>query len=93
MRHRPIGIGVQGLADAFILMDIPFHSEEAKVVNKKIFETIYYGAIVESCEQAKLHGPYESFPDSPASHGLFNLIYGVMIILSHCGYDWKILRK
>ena len=93
MRHRPIGIGVQGLADAFILMDIPFHSEEAKVVNKKIFETIYYGAIVESCEQAKLHGAYESFPNSPASHGKLQFDMWSDSHVSHCGYDWASVKN
>jgi ribonucleoside-diphosphate reductase alpha chain len=93
VRHRPIGIGVQGLADAFILMDIPFHSEEAKIVNKKIFETIYYGAIVESCEQAKLHGSYESFPDSPASHGKLQFDMWSDSHVSHCGYDWTSVKN
>lgn len=67
MRHRPIGIGVQGLADAFILMRFPFDSEEAKQLNKKIFENIYYAACKASCELAKEHGPYETFKGSPAS--------------------------
>ncbi len=70
-RHRPIGIGVQGLADAFILMRMPFDSPEAKQLNIEIFETIYYAAVQESCELAKLHGSYESFKGSPMSQGLF----------------------
>jgi ribonucleoside-diphosphate reductase alpha chain len=70
MRHRPIGIGVQGLADAFILMDIPFHSEQAKEVNKKIFETIYYYSLQRSMELAKDYGTYSTFEGSPASQGV-----------------------
>jgi ribonucleoside-diphosphate reductase alpha chain len=70
-RHRPIGIGVQGLADAFILMRMPFDSPEAKQLNIEIFETIYFAAVSESCELAKIHGPYESFKGSPISQGLF----------------------
>ena len=93
MRHRPIGIGVQGLADAFILMDIPFHSEDAKIVNKKIFETIYYGAICESCEQAKLFGPYETFKDSPASHGILQFDLWDETHNSPCGYDWSNVKQ
>ncbi len=70
-RHRPIGIGVQGLADAFILMRMPFDSPEAKQLNIEIFETIYFAAVSESCELAKIHGPYASFKGSPISQGLF----------------------
>jgi ribonucleoside-diphosphate reductase alpha subunit len=70
LRHRPIGLGVQGLADVFMMMDIPFHSEEAKVLNREIFETIYYAALTESMTLAARHGPYETFPGSPASQGI-----------------------
>ena len=70
MRHRPIGIGVQGLADAFIQMRFPFDSPEAGKLNRDIFETIYFAALTESVEQAKKHGHYESFPGSPASEGI-----------------------
>ena len=69
MRHRPIGIGVQGLADAFIKMRMPFDSEEAKQLNKDIFETIYFGAVTESNALAEVEGSYESFEGSPASKG------------------------
>jgi ribonucleoside-diphosphate reductase alpha chain len=69
MRHRPIGIGVQGLADTFILMGHPFHSEEAKLINKQMFETIYHAAIESSCDLALSEGPYETFQGSPASKG------------------------
>jgi len=70
IRHRPVGIGVQGLADTFILMDIAFHSEAAKRVNKLIFETIYFGALTKSNELAMKHGPYSTFTGSPASRGI-----------------------
>jgi len=70
MRHRPVGIGVQGLADVFMLMNIPFHSEEAKKINRDIFETIYHAALERSCELAIEEGPYETFDGSPASQGL-----------------------
>jgi len=70
-KHRPIGIGVQGLADTFVLMNIPFHSEEAREVNKLIFETIYHGALEKSNELAILNGsPYSTFTDSPCSKGI-----------------------
>jgi ribonucleoside-diphosphate reductase alpha chain len=70
MKHRPIGIGVQGLADVFMMMDIPFHSEKARDINKRIFENIYYGALQMSMEIAKRDGPYDTFAGSPASEGL-----------------------
>ena len=70
MRHRPIGIGVQGLADAFILMRYPFDSVEAKVLNREIFETIYYAALTASKDLAKEHGPYETYEGSPVSKGI-----------------------
>jgi ribonucleotide reductase alpha subunit len=65
MRHRPIGIGVQGLADAFILMRHPFESVEAKVLNREIFETIYYAALTASKDIAKEDGPYETYAGQP----------------------------
>ena len=70
-RHRPIGIGVQGLADLFIKLRVPFDSLEAREVNRNIFETIYYAALTASWELAKEHGPYETFKGSPMSEGLF----------------------
>ncbi|XP_059619011.1 ribonucleoside-diphosphate reductase large subunit [Phlebotomus argentipes] len=72
-RHRPIGIGVQGLADAFILMRLPYDSDDAKKLNQQIFETIYYGALEASCELAEKHGPYETYRangGSPVSKGI-----------------------
>merc|ERR1712054_393749 len=69
MRHRPIGLGVQGLADAFLIMRLPFESEAAKKLNEDIFETIYFAACEASCELAERDGHYETFPGSPASKG------------------------
>ncbi|KAJ8937254.1 hypothetical protein NQ318_005568 [Aromia moschata] len=69
-RHRPIGIGVQGLADAFMLLRMPFDSEEAKALNREIFETIYYGALEASCELAEKDGPYSTYEGSPVSKGI-----------------------
>lgn len=68
-RHRPIGIGVQGLADAFLMMKLPFESEAARRLNEDIFETIYFASCEESCKLAELEGPYETFHGSPASRG------------------------
>jgi len=70
MRHRPIGIGVQGLADAFILLGLPFDSEEAQQLNKEIFETIYFAALEESCALAAVEGPYQTYAGSPVSKGV-----------------------
>jgi ribonucleoside-diphosphate reductase alpha chain len=78
MRHRPIGLGVQGLADAFILLRMPFDSEEARGLNKDIFETIYFAAMEASMEEAKKNGPYETFKGSPVSKGIFQFdMWGV----------------
>lgn len=71
MRHRPIGIGIQGLADAFIKMKIAFEDPKAETMNAQIFETIYHAAMTESVELAKKEGPYESFKGSPLSEGKF----------------------
>merc|ERR1711933_160703 len=69
MRHRPIGLGVQGLADAFMMMRLPFESETAQRLNEDIFETIYFAACEMSCELAESQGAYETFSGSPASKG------------------------
>ena len=90
MRHRPIGIGVQGLADAFILMRYPFESVEAKVLNREIFETIYYAALTASKELAKEHGPYETYPGSPASKGI--LQFDMWNVKPSDRWEWDILR-
>ena len=90
MRHRPIGIGVQGLADAFLLMRFPFDSPEARKLNKDIFETIYHAAISESCELAKQHGAYSSFDGSPASQG--TLQFDMWGVEPSNRYDWEALK-
>jgi ribonucleoside-diphosphate reductase alpha chain len=90
LRHRPIGIGVQGLADVFMMLDIPFHSDAAKEVNQKIFETIYYGALTSSAELAIVDGPYETFSGSPASKGL--LQFDMWNTTPTMGYDWTTLK-
>jgi len=90
-KHRPIGIGVQGLADAFILMNIPFHSEAAKNVNKLIFETIYHGALEKSNEIAILKGSYSSFEGSPASKGI--LQFDMWNTSPSERYDWTSLKE
>merc|ERR1719266_1773559 len=90
MRHRPIGIGVQGLADAFILMRFPFESEEAQLLNKQIFETIYYGALEASCELAEKFGPYETYEGSPVSKGI--LQYDMWNVTPTDLQDWTALK-
>ncbi len=90
MRHRPIGLGVQGLADTFILLGLPFDSEGAKQLNKDIFETIYFAAVTESSAQAEKHGPYETFKGSPMSEGVFQFdMWGVQ---PSKRWDWESLR-
>lgn len=78
MKHRPIGLGVQGLADTFIMLRMPFDSEEARRLNEDIFETIYFGAMEASMELSKIDGPYETFKGSPVSKGIFQFdMWGV----------------
>ncbi len=90
MRHRPIGIGVQGLADAFIQMRFPFDGPEARQLNKDIFETIYFGAMTESVELAKKEGAYSTFEGSPLSKGEFQFdMWGVR---PSDRWDWETLR-
>ena len=90
-RHRPIGIGVQGLADVFMLLNIPFCSDEAKLINKHIFETIYHAALESSCEIAMLEGVYETFRGSPASQGILQFdLWG--IDPTNTRYDWTSLK-
>ena len=69
MRHRPIGLGVQGLADVYAKMNVPFYSKKAKEINKNIFETMYHAALEKSMELSKKYGCYETFEGSPASVG------------------------
>ncbi|XP_063684533.1 ribonucleoside-diphosphate reductase large subunit-like isoform X3 [Bolinopsis microptera] len=91
MRHRPIGIGVQGLADAFILMRYPFDSDSAKKLNIKIFETIYYGALEASSELAEKLGPYETYEGSPVSKG--DLQFDMWGVTPTDLWDWAALKK
>jgi ribonucleoside-diphosphate reductase alpha chain len=92
MRHRPIGLGVQGLADAFIMLRMPFESEEAKGLNRDIFETIYFAAMTASKDLAKRDGYYETFPGSPISKGIFQFdMWGVTP--SSGRWDWDSLKK
>ena len=91
MRHRPIGIGVQGLADTFALLGFAFDSEEAKDLNKEIFSAIYYGAMRASVDAAKKDGPYETFKGSPLSQGVFQFdMWGVE---PSDIWDWEELKK
>ena len=90
MRHRPIGLGVQGLADVFILLRQPFESEEARALNKEIFETIYFAAMTASKDLAKIHGPYETYAGSPVSKAQFQFdLWGVEPTLR---WDWYSLK-
>jgi ribonucleoside-diphosphate reductase alpha chain len=91
MRHRPIGLGVQGLADAFILLRLPFDSEEAKQLNKEIFETIYYAAMTASKDLAKEFGPYETFKGSPVSKGIFQ--FDMWGVTPSDRWEWDILKE
>ncbi|XP_044256023.1 ribonucleoside-diphosphate reductase large subunit-like [Tribolium madens] len=91
LRHRPVGIGVQGLADAFILLRMPFDSQEAKTLNQQIFETLYYGALEASCELAEKCGPYESYAGSPVSKGI--LQYDMWGVTPTNLWDWSVLKK
>ncbi|MBI2283063.1 MAG: ribonucleoside-diphosphate reductase subunit alpha [Bacteroidetes bacterium] len=91
VKHRPIGIGVQGLADVFILLRLPFECELAKMLNKNIFETIYFAALTASKDLAKEQGAYETFPGSPFSKGVFQFdMWGVH---PSDRWDWESLRK
>jgi len=91
-RHRPIGIGIQGLADVFMQMNLPFACDEAKKMNKQIFETIYHAALERSCEIAKVEGPYETFEGSPAHKGELQFdMWGVEPCTQR--YDWAQLKE
>ena len=94
MRHRPVGLGVQGLADAFILLRMPFTSDEAKKLNQEIFETMYFAAVTASMEEAKTEGPYSSFKGSPISEGLFqHNLWNIKDEELSGRWDWAALRK
>ena len=91
LRHRPIGIGVQGLADVFILMRYPFDSAEAKELNKEIFETIYYASMTASKDLAKELGPYETYEGSPLSKGIFQ--YDFWNVTPSARWEWDLLKE
>ena len=90
MRHRPIGLGVQGLADTFILMGFPFESLEARNLNREIFETIYFAAMTASKDQAIAYGTYETYAGSPVSKGVFQ--YDMWGVTPSNRWDWKLLK-
>ena len=94
MRHRPIGIGIQGLADLFAIMGLPFSSEEARKINSELFETIYFASMTASMDLAKKNGHYETFPGSPLSQGKFQFnLWGVQDDELSGRWDWAKLRK
>ena len=93
-RHRPVGLGVQGLADTFIKLRMPFTSEEAKKLNQEIFETLYFAACTASMEEAKADGPYETYKGSPISEGLFqHNLWNIKDEELSGRWDWGKLRK
>ena len=93
-RHRPIGLGVQGLADAFIMLRLPFTSDEAKKLNQEIFETMYFAAVTASMEMATEEGPYSSYEGSPISKGEFqHNLWGIKDEELSGRWDWGALRK
>ena len=94
MRHRPIGLGVQGLADAFIMLRLPFTGDEAKKLNQEIFETLYFAAVTASMEMAKEEGSYSTFKGSPISQGEFqHNLWGMKDEELSGRWDWSSLRK
>ena len=94
MRHRPVGLGVQGLADAFIMLRLPFTSDEAKKLNQEIFETLYFAAVTASMEAAKIEGAYSTYEGSPISKGDFQFnLWGIKDEELSGRWDWAKLRK
>jgi ribonucleoside-diphosphate reductase alpha chain len=91
LRHRPIGLGVQGLADTFIMLKYPFESEEARSLNREIFETIYYAAMTASKDLAKVNGAYESFDGSPVSKGIFQ--FDMWNVTPTNRWEWDVLKE
>lgn len=90
MRHRPIGLGVQGLADAFIMMGLPFESDEARALNREVFETIYFASMTASKDLAKVEGPYETIKGSPVSKGIFQ--FDMWGVTPTNRWEWDILK-
>ncbi|WP_075340527.1 ribonucleoside-diphosphate reductase subunit alpha [Tenacibaculum agarivorans] len=94
MRHRPVGLGIQGLADAFIMLRLPFTSEEAKKLNQEIFETLYFAAVTSSMEMAKAKGTYSTYEGSPMSQGEFqHNMWGIKDEELSGRWDWNALRE
>ena len=94
LRHRPVGLGVQGLADAFIKLRLPFTSEKAKELNQEIFETLYFASLTSSMEISKIDGPYDSYKGSPISNGeLQHNMWGIEDKDLSGRWDWTSLRK
>jgi ribonucleoside-diphosphate reductase alpha chain len=91
LRHRPIGLGVQGLADAFIMLGYPFESEEARALNREIFETIYYASMTASKDLAKVDGAYETFKGSPVSKGIFQ--FDMWGVTPTARWEWDVLKE
>lgn len=91
LRHRPIGLGVQGLADAFILLKYPFESDEARKLNAEIFETIYYASMTASKDLAKVNGAYETFEGSPVSKGVFQ--FDMWNVTPSSRWEWDVLKE
>lgn len=91
MRHRPIGLGVQGLADTFIMMRYSFDSEEARKLNSEIFETIYYASMTASKDLSKIDGPYETFAGSPVSQGVFQ--FDMWGVTPSGRWEWNVLKE
>jgi len=91
LRHRPIGLGVQGLADAFIMLKYPFESEEARALNREVFETIYYASMTASKDLAKVHGAYETFEGSPVSQGVFQ--FDMWNVTPTNRWEWDVLKE
>ena len=91
LRHRPIGLGVQGLADAFIMMGLPFESEEARALNREVFETIYYASMTASKDLSKVNGPYETFEGSPVSKGVFQ--FDMWGVTPSSRWEWDVLKE
>jgi ribonucleoside-diphosphate reductase subunit M1 len=89
--HRPVGLGIQGLADVFVMLRLPYESKEARELNKDIFETLYYAALEASCEEAKIHGPYETYEGSPISQGIFH--WEMSGGQPSSRWDWEVLRE
>jgi ribonucleoside-diphosphate reductase alpha chain len=91
LRHRPIGLGVQGLADAFILLGLPFESEEARALNREIFETIYFASMSASKDLAIKEGPYSTFEGSPVSKGIFQ--FDMWGVTPSNRWEWDLLKE